>query len=590
MKKIYNIIAAAAVSMGMWACTDWDDHYDQADSAAGGTGASIWATIESRSDLSDFAELLKKVGYDQKLSASQSYTVWAPLNGEFNKDELNAKSDSLLEAEFIKNHIARGLFNATGVVDNEAVHLLNGKIKRFNGSGTSYTMGGSELDQLNISVGNGLLHTLKQDMEFEPNLYEYMKSNDQTSEIASFFAKYDQRDIDADKSVAGPTVNGNLTYLDTVYTEYNTMFQRLDAAMDDEDSSYTIVVPTNEAWQKAKTLIESYYKYPAQGFTKFELSFEDGDMEQKLSGNYTTDFDSLKNYYSNYKIARDLTFSHNVYDNAKLQKGTTGLDSIVSTTYGKYKGADASAIFEGALQHRQLSNGQVYLTDSLRHRPWVSWNPVIWVNASSRVEGADVASVSTVRVNSGNINPTFSGSLHGATNYVRVESTGQSNTPRVYFSVSNMLSTSYAVYMMALPSNVTDTVGVCDPLSVRGYYMFYGQGGTAPKSTQRFSDDDIEFNFGTKDASTVKTLYLGEVTAPTTTVGTDDCYNVLDVRVRKAAASRKGELTGYDNNPNIVALILVPMDLINYYYPEGSETREDYKGEMPELIWDLIDD
>lgn len=590
MKKIYNIIAAAAVSMGMWACTDWDDHYDQADSAAGGTGASIWATIESRSDLSDFAELLKKVGYDEKLASSQTFTVWAPLNGEFDKDELNAKSDSVLEAEFIKNHIARGLFNATGVVDNESVHLLNGKIKRFNGSGTTYTMGGSELDERNISLGNGLLHTLKQDMEFEPNLYEYMKVSDNTSDIADFFAKYEIKEIDPDKSVAGPTVNGNLTYLDTVYSERNEMLERLSASMDEEDSSYTMVVPTNKAWQKAKNLIESYYNYPAEGFTKFELSFEDGSMEQKKTGTYTTDFDSLKNYYSNYKIVRDLTFSHNMFHNDQLQTKINGLDSIVSTTYGKYKGTDANAIFEDVLEKRQLSNGQAFIVDSLRMRPWVSWNPVVRLNASSRVEGANDASVTTVRVNSGNLNPTVSGSLHGATNYVRIESSGQTNTPRIYFSVANMLSTNYAVYMMALPSNVTDTVGVCDPLSVRGYYMFYGAHGTAPATTQVFSSQDIEFNFGTKEASSVKTLYLGEVTAPTTTVGTDDCYNVLEVRVRKAAANRRQEPTGYDNNPNIVSLILVPMDLINYYYPEGSDNRDDYKGEMPEFIWNYLDD
>ena len=69
--------AAGTVTMS---CSDWDDHYDAETAVVGSAKSTIWENLSSNSNLSQFADLMKKAGYDAVLNTSQTYTVWAPLN------------------------------------------------------------------------------------------------------------------------------------------------------------------------------------------------------------------------------------------------------------------------------------------------------------------------------------------------------------------------------------------------------------------------------------------------------------------------------------------------------------------------------
>ena len=76
------LVAMAAVVAGTLttACSDWDDHYEAESAVTGSATSTIWQNIAENNNLSQFAALLKKTGYDQVLNASQTSTVWAPLN------------------------------------------------------------------------------------------------------------------------------------------------------------------------------------------------------------------------------------------------------------------------------------------------------------------------------------------------------------------------------------------------------------------------------------------------------------------------------------------------------------------------------
>ena len=100
-------IAALLGLSALTACSDWDDHYDANTAITGSQQASLWQNIKNNGELSQFAELLKKAGYDQRLDASQTYTVWAPLNNTFGYDQLNTASNDRLVKQFLQNHIAR---------------------------------------------------------------------------------------------------------------------------------------------------------------------------------------------------------------------------------------------------------------------------------------------------------------------------------------------------------------------------------------------------------------------------------------------------------------------------------------------------
>ena len=186
-KMIYRnaIVAAALVCTGAFtaACHDWDDHYDQAPSI-GESNITLWDNIKNNHpELSNFAALLEKAGYDSLLSASQSFTVWAPVNSELNYDSLNALSLDTLKNEFIKNHVARSNFVASGDI-NESVFMLSGKVLSFKLDAGGYTMDNVPVANVNIPSKNGVIHTLAHPLSYLKNIYESL--NTHSGPIGSF--------------------------------------------------------------------------------------------------------------------------------------------------------------------------------------------------------------------------------------------------------------------------------------------------------------------------------------------------------------------------------------------------------------------
>ena len=123
----------AAVALGLQSCSDWNDHYvDGSTDNIAGANTTLWEQINGRAELSNFAKLLQRVGYDDLLSTDQSFTVWAPANSALDFDKYNALTDSLLKSEILNNHIARGYYRATGDIADR-VYLLNKKVLDFKG-------------------------------------------------------------------------------------------------------------------------------------------------------------------------------------------------------------------------------------------------------------------------------------------------------------------------------------------------------------------------------------------------------------------------------------------------------------------------
>ena len=124
MPKGQKGVFLLAFVMGFFiSCSDWDDHYE--DEAANSSDLTLWDAIKQRDDLSDFAQVLENtmvfrqhkktsVSYADVLKGGRSFTLFAPVNGTFNKDSLlslvtTAKGDSAVERFFIMNHLAQNL-------------------------------------------------------------------------------------------------------------------------------------------------------------------------------------------------------------------------------------------------------------------------------------------------------------------------------------------------------------------------------------------------------------------------------------------------------------------------------------------------
>ena len=606
----------AAVALGLQGCSDWDDHYDVNGNNLPGADATLWEQICSQDELSNFVTLLTKVHYDDALKSNQSFTVWAPNNNAYDFEKYNAMSDSLLKAEFLNNHIARGYHRASGDID-ERIHFLNKKVLDFKGSDNSYVLSGEAVDSTNILSKNGVMHLMKGMMDFRPNFYEYFAREHEggvtTNSLKDIFMSKMKREIDKDKSVEGPMKDGEVTYLDTVYTEYNQMFTLLNAQLTSEDSTYTMIVPSDKAWKKAYKHVEAYFDYP-ESFEPFTLTNDEktGKLTYTIASKVNIDADSLKKEHTILSILMPLIFSNTV--NPALKGGnipTGATDSIHSTTYvysyntlnymspNSSRVDDAAELFKGATKYN-MSNGTVWLTgDSLYARPWSNWNPTIHLKAqygNYQAGTSNVTLTKTVTVGSSDRNPSVKGSMHTPAFYQ--VSSAINERPEVFLYAPQVRSTAYAVYLTMVPATINDTTAVPTEQAIALRTIMHNSKGGAPKAQASTGyptpgalkkDFDhmnknmgaVKFDYGTKEESKILTKYMGIFKPNMSYTGLQNDPAIRPVFNVYCSTRTQGGSTEL----RIAGIVLVPQEAVEYYMKNGMIS--DYTGDMPELFWNL---
>ncbi len=540
------------------ACADWDDHFDADTATLDSQKTSLWGNISGKSNLKQFSSLLTKAGYNENLSASQTYTVWAPVDGSFDYDALSAVGNERLLKQFIQNHVARNNYPATGTI-NQNIYMLNEKLMNFSGADTNYTIQGIQLDGANENIGssNGTLHLINGKIPFMQNIYESLNNEAfALDSISDYFHHYDEKVLDESRSVAGPIVNGEQTYLDSIFYESNTLYSNYRAYINREDSNYTMLMPTNTAWEKARTQIRQHYKYVP------EFRY----VRTTATGNDTTIFVTLKDAaqlqdsLTSYKLMTDLFYNNNIYDNVKLntlKEGTTlKCDSLISTKQNIIYADDAAALFTNA-KRVDKSNGCIWVTDSLRLRSWLSWNPEITAEAESYVFNTKNSDGSnTIRLSAAAQNPAVPGTLSNG-RYVEVQPSTPSAQPELFFFLPDIRSAAYNVYVVMVPSNISNSSVEYKPNSVTVSINYANEYGKL-RGEETFRSDNGTI-FVTSDEPRIDTLSLGTVTFPISYYGTDS-YPYL--RIRSRFQSKYEGL--YDRTLRVDCIILRPVELDEY--------------------------
>ena len=358
--KHYNILKRIVLwslfPMVWVGCTDWDDHYD-ADGQQIVSDKTLWEEIAARPELSGFRECLENYGYKAKLNGSQMYTVFAP-KGEINIENLTREK---VQIEVVENHIARFAHSANSNTIDKSVVMLNAKTVKFTQDGNGYRFGEKWLsNDYNIIAKNGVLHVIEEQQPFFHNIWEYLTTDTRFDKIRNYLYSFNDTILDEDKSVKGEiNANGQQEYLDSVVYITNPLLYSL-GMLHDEDSTYTMIVPTNEAWDEGYERIKEYYKY-SQTISK-------------------TKRDSLQKYYTELAMVRDLVFSHTVQKSME--------DSLVSTAKGVFKNP-YDYILADYVESVECSNGEIFVMNELKHKPWDSWHSTI------KIEAEDVSALVT---------------------------------------------------------------------------------------------------------------------------------------------------------------------------------------------------
>ena len=477
-------------------CTDvWNTHYD-VDNQKQIADMTLWEEIASRPELAAFAQCLQQYGYDKVLDGDQMYTVFAP-QGEI---DLGNLTEEKVKEEFIQNHIARFAHSANSTTVDKEVLMLNEKLINFTKSGESFTFGSSTLNEVNVLAKNGVLLVIGAQVPFFYNVWEYLTTDSAYSKIKAFMYSFDESELDEEASVKGPIVNGMQTYVDSVVVTYNELLYTL-GRLNDEDSTYTMILPTNTAWDAAYNRIAPYFAYHRNKESR----------------------DSLQDLYTKMGIVNDLIFSHTVQGSVQ--------DSLISTTENvfydpfEYILSDYSSMADA----QTCSNGNVFVVDSLRHAAWDSWHTTLKVEGE-RTNGHEFTNCIAYRRTL-----TYADSLYtkvSKAGYVEAVPKNSALSPSIDFSVWNTLAAPYEVKLVFLPQTLaTDkSIGVY-PNHIQVTVTYLDASGKEKKTNIVQAKDSLHVN-----PTRIDTVSAGVFAFPVSTFGEEK--SSTKITVKSAARSK----------------------------------------------------
>lgn len=411
---------ATMALLAVSACTD--DHFDIKNTM--GSDKTLWETIESNPNLSDFAGILKRTKVlsnenDHKASITaaellnqpQSFTMWAPVNGSFNAKAWNDTLDAAAKyaalgtaegrtksldisyyvwSQLVGNHIAR--FNHEGYTGKQEIKMMNEKNAIYSGDKFDNVpvQGSTEV------ASNGSLHLLNGVAPFAYNIFDYLGYYPQFSSVNNLIASRTEIDTLWNFSTPGAlNEKGQMVYVDTVVSRRNEILGVARASIREEDSTYVALIPTNEAWEQGKEKIGRILKYGA----RYSYEWNGADFNRKvLKDQFRLDAatkadpkltlaDSLQQRITEQNMAVNMFFAPyymrniDAKDSAQLNNYVQHADSLISTAGtvfynaaadGSGKNSTLNPIFAGLTPYR-ASNGYIYRLTKYDLDPAYAW-------------------------------------------------------------------------------------------------------------------------------------------------------------------------------------------------------------------------
>ena len=581
--KRNKYIGYAMMAAGLFAatsCSDFSDYNEAPVDQNASGNQTLWENISQNSQLSDFAQLVKKSGFDAELNSPRSLTVWAPVNGSFSvADYQNLPTEDLL-TQFVKGHIAEYSYAASGKLD-ERIHMLNEKSFTFAGDG-SYTFDGLSLAQANVPSNNGVMHLLNGAAKFYPNLYEYIGSGEGIDSLRSQFKRYELTQLDQSASVKGPMVDGVQTYIDSVLVTSNQLTNQLNARLSNEDSSYTFIMPTDDAFMKMYNKVRPHYNFittttvpDVENYTQATST-----TTKSISVNASYMADSL----TRRAIVRNLIYSNNdAYNQWLVGKGIF-TDSVRSTTRNKFSNPRDLVEKYMVGSPIEMSNGYARIVDSLAFYPWETYCPEIVVDPRSWLgnlfPGTALANRNQT-IPDTLIEKVFGPEWKGYSNYryMWISPGGDRAKPDFFIQLPNVQSTTYNFYVVYLPTAMKEIANDPRP-NWLNYQLSYcaANGNVATYNFSKAYADSLRTggklpavptSVGTATAFTndpqkTDTVFIGQFTFPVAYSGLGEYYPTIRV-TSPISVFNSQQLADYTRDVRIAAIILRPIELEEFY-------------------------
>jgi hypothetical protein len=363
-------------------------------------------------------------------------------------------------------------------------------------------------------------------VDYFPNVLEQLAKVEGLDSIAAFFDNYNEYEFIPELSVAGGIVNGQTVYLDSVTRLENDLFSYV-GLLNDEDSTYWMVAPTNDMWN---TMVEEYTNY---------FNYDDKVAKR----------DSLQYLYSRMAIVRGTVFS------ATQNPEEVISDSVKSTSavpyrsrylqYGNYdtyyyqydKPYEPGGIFSDVAVF-PCSNGEVRKANTWNIDKSQTFSQIIMTEGETRsalayIDGSreglpnPKTRTSTVTVRPGN---PFYNKLSG-NSFIEIAPTTGAVIPSATFYIRNVLSNMpYDIYAVMVPALAADTMATAIqrlPTLARFTLLYHDQKG------EELSKGVVLQSKQETRADVLDTILIGSnVVIPTCSYGVDEPQVTIEVENR----------------------------------------------------------
>lgn len=283
MKKQYSFLLLGLLSIGVLACRAWDDRITVANEAL---TRNLFTEINAQPNLSKFSELLVKGGYDKLLSASKSYTVWAPTNKALEGLDAATVSDTTALKLFLGNHIALQTYPVPTNGQEVRVRMINDKYQTF----SSGRLGDATVASTNKYVGNGVLHTLSTASAVMPNLMSFITSSAATYTQNKVVSSLSYLVLNPAKAIVDSisSTTGRPVYRPGTGIEQKNKFTDLVYDLADESKQYTYLLLTNDAFAGEVGKLSPYFKTSTADST-YNLASYQVVKDMAVEGRYSLD-------------------------------------------------------------------------------------------------------------------------------------------------------------------------------------------------------------------------------------------------------------------------------------------------------------
>lgn len=251
-------------------CKKWDDHTNTPDAAL---GKDLFQLISEHSNLSTFAGLLTKTGYDKIIASSKTFTVFAPVNAALSSLDAAIINDTAKLKKFVGNHIATQSYFTAAADTMLRIAMLNGKYNNM----LKTKLEDATITEVDRYAKNGVLQVVDKMIPALSNTWEVLESNPlvpskQKAYLLSLYRNvFDS--VNAQQVGVDPTTGTPVYKPGTDSVQVNIFWNKV-FDLRNEGKEFTLFLMADDAWENELATYAPYYKTGTADSTKELSSWE----------------------------------------------------------------------------------------------------------------------------------------------------------------------------------------------------------------------------------------------------------------------------------------------------------------------------